>query len=88
MDSGRLHPDKGLVAQPADVETPGFPTRASDSRLEAATDVQTQMESLLDCVWQAEQTWQVMDRIDLAIALEEQRELQRLRLQGRGLRSA
>lgn len=88
MDSSRLRPANRLAAQHADAETPGFARRASDSGLEAATDLQTQMESLLGCVWQAEQTWRLMDRIDLAIAVEEQRQQHRLRLQGRGLRSA
>ena len=50
-------------------------SRRPDSSLvaEQATDLQTQMESLLDCVWQAEQTWRLMDRIDLAIAVDAQR---------------
>ncbi len=51
--------------------------------VEAATDLQTEMESLLDCVWQAEQAWRLMDRIDLAIAVDEQYRLQRLHLQSR-----
>ncbi len=59
-----------------------------DDGSKAATDLHTQMESLLDCVWQAEQTWRLTDRIDLAIAVDEQRQRQRLRLQRRGLRSA
>ncbi len=52
--------------------------------MEAAIDLQTQMEGLLDCVWRAEQTARLMDRIDLAIAVEERRQLQRLQEVGHG----
>jgi hypothetical protein len=31
------------------------------------------MESLLDCVWQSEKAWRLMDRIDLAVAIDRQR---------------
>jgi hypothetical protein len=38
-----------------------------------AADLQMQLESLLDSVWQAERSWRLMDRIDLAIAADERR---------------
>jgi hypothetical protein len=32
-----------------------------------------QLESLLDSVWQAEKSWRLMDRIDMALAADERR---------------
>jgi hypothetical protein len=65
------------------MRTPRFFRKASHWGRESATDLQTQMESILDCVWHAERNWRLMDRIDFEIAVEEQRRLHRMR---RGLR--
>jgi hypothetical protein len=51
----------------------GFGRKAPEPRPEAAVELQTQMESLLDCVWQSEKAWRLMDRIDLAVAIDRQR---------------
>lgn len=32
-------------------------------------DLQTQLEQMLDCVWQAEANWKLDDRIDLALKI-------------------
>ena len=36
-------------------------------RRDESPDLQTQLEQLLDCVWQAEANWKLDDRIDLAL---------------------
>jgi hypothetical protein len=74
----RLMPAPTGGAQAEYMRRPGFARKASESR-PVAIDLPTQMESLLDCVWQAEKTWRLMDRIDLAVAVEEQRRAQHLR---------
>jgi hypothetical protein len=51
----------------------GFGRKAPEPGPEAAVELQTQMESLLDCVWQSEKAWRLMDRIDLAVAIDRQR---------------
>ena len=53
-----------------------FGRKSTESRF--AADLQTQVESVLDSVWQAEKSWRLMDQIDLAVAFEERR-LRRLR---------
>jgi hypothetical protein len=35
-----------------------------------APDLQTQLESLLDQVWQSESDWRLWDRVDAAVRLE------------------
>ena len=35
----------------------------------ASTDLESQFETLLDCVWEAEKNWDLMDRIDLALKI-------------------
>ena len=37
-------------------------------------DLQTQLESLLDQVWQSESDWRLWDRVDAAVMLEAIRE--------------
>jgi hypothetical protein len=37
-------------------------------------DLQTQLESLLDQVWQSESNWRLWDRVDAAVRLETLRE--------------
>jgi len=37
-------------------------------------DLQTQLESLLDQVWQSESDWRLWDRVDAAVMLETIRE--------------
>lgn len=37
-------------------------------------DLQTQLESLLDQVWQSESDWRLWDRVDAAVRLETIRE--------------
>jgi len=37
-------------------------------------DLQTQLESLLDQVWQSESDWRLWDRVDAAVKLETIRE--------------
>jgi hypothetical protein len=37
-------------------------------------DLQTQLESLLDQVWQSESDWRLWDRVDAAVRLEAIRE--------------
>ena len=39
-----------------------------------APDLQTQLESLLDQVWQSESDWRLWDRVDAAVMLETIRE--------------
>lgn len=39
-----------------------------------APDLQTQLESLLDQVWQSESDWRLWDRVDAAVRLETIRE--------------
>jgi hypothetical protein len=39
-----------------------------------APDLQTQLESLLDQVWQSESDWRLWDRVDQAVMLEALRE--------------
>ena len=39
-----------------------------------APDLQTQLESLLDQVWQSEADWRLWDRVDAAVMLETIRE--------------
>jgi len=39
-----------------------------------APDLQTQLESLLDQVWQSESDWRLWDRVDAAVRLEAIRE--------------
>lgn len=38
------------------------------------SDLQTQLESLLDQVWQSESNWRLWDRVDAAVRLETLRE--------------
>jgi hypothetical protein len=51
----------------------GFGPKAAKQPQNGTADLQTQMESLLDSVWRAEKGWRLMDRIDLAVAVERQR---------------
>jgi hypothetical protein len=44
------------------VSTPVKPT--------AITDLQTQLENLLDTVWKAEASWRLDDKIDLAVSCQ------------------
>jgi hypothetical protein len=39
-----------------------------------APDLQTQLESLLDQVWQSESDWRLWDRVDAAVRMETLRE--------------
>ena len=39
-----------------------------------APDLHTQLESLLDQVWQSESDWRLWDRVDAAVMLETLRE--------------
>jgi hypothetical protein len=39
-----------------------------------APDLQSQLESLLDQVWQSESDWRLWDRVDAAVRLETIRE--------------
>jgi hypothetical protein len=39
-----------------------------------APDLQTQLESLLDQVWQSEADWRLWDRVDAAVMLDTIRE--------------
>ena len=39
-----------------------------------APDLHTQLESMLDQVWQSEADWRLWDRLDAAVALETLRE--------------
>ena len=39
-----------------------------------APDLHTQLESLLDQVWQSESDWRLWDRVDAAVMLETNRE--------------
>lgn len=39
-----------------------------------APDLHTQLESLLDQVWQSESDWRLWDRVDVAVMLETLRE--------------
>lgn len=39
-----------------------------------APDLHTQLESLLDQVWQSESNWRLWDRVDAAVTLETIRE--------------
>jgi hypothetical protein len=43
---------------------------ARKSRAIEPVDLQTQLEELLDAVWQAEANWRLDDRIDMAQAVE------------------
>jgi len=44
-----------------------------------APDLQTQLESMLDQVWQSEADWRLWDRLDAAIRFDEVRERRRKR---------
>ena len=44
-----------------------------------APDLQTQLESMLDQVWQSEADWRLWDRLDAAIRFDEVRERGRKR---------
>lgn len=54
-----------------------FQIKESELRFKArsdAPDLQTQLESLLDQVWQSESDWRLWDRVDAAVRLETIRE--------------
>lgn len=54
-----------------------FSGQVEDVRFKARSDVpdlHTQLESLLDQVWQSESDWRLWDRVDAAVRLEAIRE--------------
>jgi hypothetical protein len=54
-----------------------FQDRQQEMRFKARTDapdLHTQLESLLDQVWQSEADWRLWDRVDAAVMLETIRE--------------
>jgi hypothetical protein len=54
-----------------------FQDRQHEVRFKARTDapdLHTQLESLLDQVWQSEADWRLWDRVDAAVRLETIRE--------------
>ncbi len=50
-------------------------SREDHRTMPAPTDLESQFETLLDCVWEAEKNWDLMDRIDLALKVPPSRRI-------------
>jgi hypothetical protein len=48
---------------------PKFTIRLRDPEVRSIPDLQTQLESLLDCVWKSEADWRFDDRLTMALRL-------------------